>query len=140
MRNILPEPIVDPVNEARRYVENARTTLSEKGRFDPETGCYGDSKYVKAAGHYLWSAVLLILDAIFEVKIKVQPHPDIKDYKAAIVKRDRKLLTMVNAAYETTHITMGYDGNLSKDVCMGGIRLANDIINRCNTMLKPIHP
>ena len=140
MRNILPEPIVDPVNEARRYVENARTTLSEKGRFDPETGCYGDSKYVKAAGHYLWSAVLLILDAIFEVKNKVQPHPDIKDYKAAIVKRDRKLLTMVNAAYETTHITMGYDGNLSKDVCMGGIRLANDIINRCNTMLKPIHP
>ena len=140
MRNIMSEPVVDPVNEARRYVENARTTLSEKGRFDPETGCYGDSKYVKAAGHYLWSAVLLILDAIFEVKNKVQPHPDIKDYKAAIVKRDRKLLTMVNAAYETTHITMGYDGNLSKDVCMGGIRLANDIINRCDAMLKPIHP
>ena len=136
----MSEPVVDPVNEARRYVENARTTLSEKGRFDPETGCYGDSKYVKAAGHYLWSAVLLILDAIFEVKNKVQPHPDIKDYKAAIVKRDRKLLTMVNAAYETTHITMGYDGNLSKDVCMGGIRLANDIINRCDAMLKPIHP
>ena len=140
MKDPVIEIVVDPVNEARRYVENAKTTLSEKGRFDPETGCYGDSKYVKAAGHYLWSAVLLILDAIFEVKNKVQPHPDIKDYKAAIVKRDRKLLTMVNAAYETTHITMGYDGNLSKDVCMGGIRLANDIINRCNTMLKPIHP
>ena len=140
MKDPVIEIVVDPVNEARRYVENAKTTLSEKGRFDPETGCYGDSKYVKAAGHYLWSAVLLILDAIFEVTNKVQPPPDIKDYKAAIVKRDRKLLTMVNAAYETTHITMGYDGNLSKDVCMGGIRLANDIINRCNTMLKPIHP
>ena len=135
MRNILPEPIVDPVNEARRYVENARTTLSEKGRFDPETGCYGDSKYVKAAGHYLWSAVLLILDAVFKVKNQRQLHPDIKNYYAEIVKRDKKLLTMVSAEYNTAHITMGYDGNLSKAACMDGIRLANEIIDRCAAML-----
>ena len=47
-----------------------------------------------------------------------------------------KLLTLVNAAYETMHITMGYDGNMSKDVCQAGIQLANDIINRCETMMK----
>lgn len=58
------------------------------------------------------------------VEAKYHPHPDIKDYKAEIVKRDKKLLTM------------GYDGNLSKDVCAGGIHLANDIINRCAVMLK----
>ena len=135
MKDPMIEIARDPVSEARRYVENARTTLSENGRFDPETGCYGDSKYVKAAGHYLWSAVLLILDAVFKVKNGGQRHPDIKNYLAEVVKRDKKLLTMVSAEYNTAHITMGYDGNLSKEVCMSGIRLANDIIDRCAVML-----
>ena len=136
MRDPIPEIVVDPVGEARRYVENAKTTLSANGKFDQETNCYQDSKYVKAAGHYLWNAVLIILDAVFMVKTKQQPHPDIIDYKKEIVKRDKKLLTMVNAAYDTMHITMGYDGNLSKAVCSEGIRLANEIINRCAGLLS----
>ena len=135
MRDPMLEIVTDPVAEARRYVENAQTTLSEKGKFDPETGCYGDSKYVKAAGHYLWSAVLLILDEVFKVKNQRQLHPDIKNYYAEIAKRDKKLLTMVSAEYNTAHITMGYDGNLSKAACMDGIRLANEIIDRCAAML-----
>ena len=137
MKDPIPEIVVDPVGEARRYVENAKTTLSANGKFDQETNCYQDSKYVKAAGHYLWNAVLIILDAVFMVKTKQQPHPDIIDYKKEIVKRDKKLLTMVNAAYDTMHITMGYDGNLSKAVCSEGIRLANEIINRCAAMIQP---
>ena len=128
----------DPVAEARRYVQNAKDVLEENGKLDLETGCYEDSKYVKSAGHYLWSAILIILDAVFDVKNKQRPHPDIKDYRSEIVKRDRKLLTMINAAYETMHITMGYDGNLSKDVCQGGIHLATDIIDRCATMLVKV--
>lgn len=135
MKNPVIETVTDPVAEARRYVENAQSALTTHGKFDPETNCYQDPKYVKAAGHYLWSAVLLILDAVFEVKDKAQPHPDIKDYRAAIVKRDRKLLTLVNAAYETMHITMGHDGNPRKAVCTDGIQLANEIINRCAAML-----
>jgi len=136
MRKITPEPIADPVAEARRYVENAETVLREKGKYDPETGCYMDPKYVKVAGHYLWSAVLLILDAVFHVKNKKQPHPDIIDFRIAIGNRDKKLLTLVNVAYETLHITLGYDGNRQKDICMAGIRIANDIIDRCEKMLK----
>ena len=112
--------------------------MEENGKLDLETGCYEDSKYVKSAGHYLWSAVLIILDAVFDVKNKQRPHPDIKDYRSEVVKRDRKLLTMINAAYETMHITMGYDGNLSKDVCQGGIHLATDIIDRCAAMLVKV--
>ena len=135
MKDPVIEVMVDPVAEARRYVENAKSTLSTNGKLDLETNCYQDSKYVKAAGHYLWSAVLIILDAVFEVKTKNHPHPDIIDYRKEIIQRDKKLLTLVNAAYETMHITLGYDGNLSKDVCMGGIRLANDIIDRCAAML-----
>ncbi len=128
--------VADPVSEARRYVENAQTTLLTNGKLDTETNCYQDAKYVKAAGHYLWTAVLMILDAVFAVKTKHHPHPDIIDYRKEIIQRDKKLLTMVNAAYETTHITMGYDGNLSKDVCIGGIRLTNNIIDRCAAMLR----
>lgn len=135
----LPEgPLTNPVDEARRYVGNAQTTLAEHGKLDLETNCYEDPKYVKAAGHYLWSAVLTILDAAFDVKTRQRPHPDIKDYRNEIVKRDRKLLTMVNAAYETMHITMGYDGNLSKGVCNEGVLLANQIIDRCALLLAPI--
>ncbi|MBR4392138.1 MAG: DUF5618 family protein [Bacteroidales bacterium] len=136
MKDPMIEIVSDPVAEARRYVENAQTTLSTNGKFDPETNCYQDSKYVKAAGHYLWNAVLIILDAVFMVKTKHHPHPDIIDYKKEIVKRDKKLLTMVNAAYETMHITMGYDGNPSKAVCSGGIQLANEIIDRCAGLLS----
>ena len=108
------EPATNPVLEAQRYVKNAKNILLTNGKYDPETNCYQDPKYVKAAGHYLWNAILLILDAVFEVKTKQRPHPDVKDYRSEVVKRDRKLLTLLNAAYETTHITMGYDGNLSK--------------------------
>ena len=136
MRDSYHEPIADPISEARRYVDNAKTVLFEKAKLDPETNCYADSKYVKAAGHYLWNAVLISIDAIFEVKSKLRPHPDVNDYREAIAKRDRKLLTLINAAYETMHITMGYDGNTAKGVCTDGIRLANDIIERCEAMLK----
>lgn len=122
MRDFMIETTSDPIAEARRYVQNAKDVLEEKGELDLETGCYGDSKYVKSAGHYLWSAVLIILDEVFD----------------EVVKRDRKLLTMINAAYETMHITMGYDGNLSKEVCQGGIRLATDIIDRCAAMLVKV--
>ncbi len=136
MRKITPEPVADPVAEAHRYVENAETVLREKGKYDPETGCYMDSKYVKAAGHYLWSAMLLILDAVFHVKNKKQPHPDIIDFRMAIGNRDKKLLTLVNVAYQTMHITLGYDGNPRKAICSEGVKLANEIINRCELLMK----
>ena len=53
----------NPIEEARRYVDNAKDLLSTTGDFDLETGHYRDRKYVKAAGHYLWSGVLVILVA-----------------------------------------------------------------------------
>ena len=34
------------------------------------------------------------------------------------------------------HICMGYDGNLNKSLCQEGIRIANDIIDRCAVMLS----
>lgn len=125
----------NPIEEAQRYVENAKQTLKENGEYDKSLRRYGDRKYVRAAGHYLWNAVLIVMDAIFNVKTKKRPHPDIKDYKVAVAARDRKLLALVNDGYDTMHIAMGYDGNQQKDVCDAGFRLANEIIKTCSKMI-----
>ena len=125
----------NPIEEAQRYVDNAKQTLKENGEYDKSLRRYGDRKYVRAAGHYLWNAVLIAVDAIFSVKTKSRPHPDIKDYKAAVALRDRKLLALVNDGYDTMHIAMGYDGNQQKDVCDAGFRLAEEIIKICSKML-----
>ena len=124
----------DLIKEARRYVDNAETTLSENGRYNPELKLYEDEKYVRAAGHYLWHAVLLALDAVFHVRADRRTRVAVDDYYEAVRKRDRKLLALVNSGYNTMHLSMDYDGNPSKNVCNEGFRLANEIIDRCAAM------
>ena len=68
MKDSSVERVKDPVNEARRYVQNAKDLLNEKGGLDTETQLYSDRKYVRMAGNTLWNGVLLILDAVFHVK------------------------------------------------------------------------
>lgn len=136
MKDPVIELVVDPVNEARRYVENAQTILKEHGNLDYETQLYQDRKYVRMAGNTLWNGVLLILDAVFHVKSVGRLHPDVIDYRDEVAKRDKKLLALFNTAYETIHVYMGYDGNQEKTVSGAGLRLANDIIDRCSRMLK----
>ena len=136
MRKFIPEPVADTVAEARRYVKNAEDILKNHGQLDFETQLYRDRKYVRMAGNTLWNGVLLIIDAVFQVKTKSRSHPDVNDYRNEIGKRDKKLLALFNAAYETLHIYMGYDGELSRALGAEGIRLAKDIICRCEAMLK----
>ena len=128
-----------PVEEARRYVNNAQDLLRERGDLDPETNHYSDRKYVKAAGHYLWSGVLVILDATFHLERKNDGRIDIKDYRMAVGTRDRKLLALVNDAYDILHKSMGYDGILDKRICDHGFQIANEIIDRCAVMM-PVVP
>lgn len=136
MRDFIFEVVTNPVEEARRYVTNAKDLLEKNGQLDYETQIYGDRKYVRMAGNTLWNGVLLILDAVFHIKSKDRPHPDIVDYKDAITKRDGKLLKLVIVANETIHIAMGYDGNPGKEVSAQGIRLTNEIIDRCAAILQ----
>ena len=138
MRKSILEPIADPVAESRRYVENAENILKNHGQLDFETQLYRDRKYVRMAGNTLWNGILLILDAVFHIKNLKRIHPDINDFRKEVAKRDNKLLSLINAAYETIHISMGYDGELSREVCQGGFRLANDIIERCGKMMKKV--
>ena len=125
----------DPIAEARRYVENAKETLREKGELDVETRLYQDDKYVRAAGNYLWLGVLKALDAIFDVRSDHRTRVNINNYLEAIGKRDRKLLDWVDTGYNIMHLYMNYDGVQSKEVCDSGIRFANDIIDRCEIMM-----
>lgn len=136
MRDPMIEIVTDPVSEARRYVENAKDLLKNNGQLDYETQLYQDRKYVRMAGNTLWNGVLLIIDTVFHVKRVGRMHPDVIDYRDEVAKRDKKLLALFNTAYETIQVYMGYDGNLDRATCLSGIRLANDIIDRCATMLK----
>ena len=130
-----PTAVKNPVEEARRYVENAKKTIRENVKYDSEIDCYDDTKSIRAAGHYLWHAVLIMLDAVFQVKGPQQLHPDISDYLKAVSQRDRKLLSLVRDAYTVNHIYLGYDGVQRKGIFLEGIKITNDIINRCAAML-----
>ena len=125
----------DLIKEARRYVDNADKVLRENGCYNKELKLYEDDKYVRAAGHYLWHSVLLALDAVFHVRKDRRTRVDVNDYYDAVGKRDRKLLALVNSGYNTMHLSMDYDGNSRKNVCDDGFALANDIIDRCASML-----
>jgi len=58
----------EPIKEARRYVDNAKEILEERGKLDDEGFQYEDEKYVRAAGNYLWLGVLMALDGVFHVR------------------------------------------------------------------------
>lgn len=130
-----PEVYPDPVKEARRYVQNAKDILNEKGKLNIDGQYYEDRKHVRMAGNTLWNGVLLILNAVFHVKKTKNSRPHFIDYEKAIAKRDLKLLEMVNIGYDAIHLSMGYDGNPLKANCQGSIQLANAIIDRCAMML-----
>ena len=125
----------DPIEEARRYVANAEEVI-KKADYDYELRSYTDSKYVKTAGDILWKGCLIALDAAFSVR-KDKGRPSIDKYKAAVARRDKKLLNTMNIGYGLMHLTMGYDGTKDKSVCDKGFEYANAIIDRC-AMLVPV--
>lgn len=124
----------DLIEEARRYVDNAHKTLKDNENYDPDTRCYDDKKYVRSAGHYLWHAVMLALDSVFHVREDRRTRVDVDAYREAVRKRDRKLLTLLNASYQVLHLSMGYDGTLAKASCDAGFQITNDIIDRCERL------
>ncbi len=57
----------DPIEEARRYVANAKEII-KNANYDPETKSYEDRKYIKAPGDILWKGCLIALDAILPIR------------------------------------------------------------------------
>ncbi|CAG5072089.1 hypothetical protein DYBT9623_04026 [Dyadobacter sp. CECT 9623] len=117
------------VQEAKRYLNNAKEILREKAR--KEDGYYQDKKYVKLAGHAAYTGVLVALDALFDEKSK--KRKDVDWYKERLSKMDKKVLNAFNGAYDTLHLAMGYDGNPISDVSKAGLETAESIINWVET-------
>ena len=88
---------------------------------------------IEEARRYVANAEETIKKAKYDSELK--SYTDSKYIKAAVAKRDKKLLNSVSIGYETMHLYMGYDGNRSKKVCDAGFELANDIIDHCATMM-----
>ena len=130
--NVLPAHI----QEAERYLKNAREILSEKA--EKTDGYYSDRKYVRMAGNTAWNGVLEAMDGTLNVtaKMKKDQRPDIKDYQQAITVQDKKILSVFLSAYDTLHKAMGYDGNLNAKVVQSGLQDAKTIIEWCQIHSK----
>jgi uncharacterized protein (UPF0332 family) len=120
--------------EAMRYVQNARDVLQKASK---EDNFYYDSKYVRMACGTAYSGMLVALDAWLKLKSVPEPeHKSIDFYRKNIGKLDRKLLTILNGAYDTLHLWGYYDGTLRVPVIQDGFSMALDILER----IKPAQP
>jgi len=116
---------MDQIQEAKRYLANAREILSEKGQ--KEDGLYQDIKYVKMAGHTAYAGVLVALHELLGRKTK--GRKDVEWYKQQLAKLDKKLLHSFVGVYDTLHLSMSYDGNPLASVASGGLDEAAKIID-----------
>ncbi|MET7258473.1 DUF5618 family protein [Dyadobacter jiangsuensis] len=114
----------DPVLEAKRYLDNARTILKEKAM--KENDLYSNRKYVKLAGHAAYTGVLVALDGFFGITTK--KRKDVNWYKEQLASIDKKVLGNFVDAYELLHLYMGYDGTQNAIVAQQGLKHADEII------------
>lgn len=115
------------VNEANRYIENAKEVLRDKA--DKQDGFYQDKKYVKLAGHAAYSGVLMALDGTLEVMgIKKRRRKSAEWYQRELAAIDKKILNRFLSVYDTLHLSLGYDGNPSAKVAAAGIEDAEKIV------------
>lgn len=120
--------------EARRYIDNAREILREKAR--KEEGYYQDAKYVKMAGNTAYSGILVALDYPLAPKKKGRTDPErrpVSWYKKQLATLDKKVLGAFVSAYDTLHLSLGYDGNPSAEVAQAGLKDAETIISWVET-------
>ena len=113
------------IAEAHRYLDNAKEILRDKAQ--KEDGAYKDRKYVKMAGHTAYSGVLVALDGLFGIKKK--GRKSVLWYQEELGKMDKKILNNFNIVYDTLHLSMAYDGNLSVVISNEGLKQAEQIIN-----------
>lgn len=114
----------NPVLEAKRYLDNARTILREKAA--KEDRYYQDPKYVKMAGHTAYTGILVALDLFFGVKGK--GRKDVNWYKEQLAARDKRALKDFISAYDLLHLAMSYDGNTDSEIAKLGLTRADEII------------
>lgn len=117
--------MTNTIQEAKRYLENAKGMLSEKAR--KEDGFYQDTKYVKLAGHAAYAGVLLALDVFLGEKTK--GRKDVDWYKKRLSGADKRLLATFVSVYNILHLSMSYDGIANAKVAQVGLEDAQYIID-----------
>lgn len=125
----------NPIEKAKSKAENAKSILKENGMLDEAINHYQNKKYVRKAGRMLWRAVLIALDAVYDVRMDRRTKVYIDDYLHAIAKQDQSLAVVVDNGYNVIHVYMAYDGCQHKPISDEGFRLANVIIDRCANLL-----
>lgn len=78
------------------------------------------------AGNTAYSGILEALDSLFGNKRKGRKN--VEWYQEELGKIDRKMLNSFNAAYDTLHLALGYDGNQIEKVAKAGLEEAEKII------------
>jgi len=116
-----------PYQEALRYLQNAKDTLQKAGK---DGGLYKDKKYVKAASGIAYSGILLALDAYLAQKEgnRYKKPKSIEDYQTRLAKQNKKLLALVNSAYDTLHLAGYYHGTASVKTIQSGFEDAYAIV------------
>ena len=119
--------------EALRYMDNAKETLQKAQK---EGIYYQDKKYVKTACGTAYNGVLLALETWLKIRFgKDYRKPrSIESFRDLVAKQDKKLLNLVNSAYETLHLSGYYDGNSNAKVIKAGFDDAYHIID----YIKPV--
>ena len=115
---------MNSINEAKRYLDNARAILREKA--NKEDGYYQDAKYVKMAGHTAYVGVLLALDGFLGGKKK--GREDVDWYKQQLIKLDKDVLNAFVSVHQLLHLSMAYDGILDAEVAQIGLERADSVI------------
>ena len=110
--------------ETERYLANGLEVLKKAGK---KGKYYEDGKYVKMAGHTLYSAMLLALDDILP-KTRKNRNTE-SEYRKFLAGENKSILKDFNNAYFILHQSMGYDGILSSVVIQDGIKSAKTVID-----------
>ncbi len=125
----------DPIQEANRYLDNAKDILRTKAKKDG--AMYSDKKYVRMACNTAYNGVLVALDAFAEKKGKhPKKRPDVYFYRDLLGKENRKILKLYNTIYDLLHLAGGYDGNLAVSVSSDGIKFSKELIMRIANRIK----
>ncbi len=119
----------NPIEEAKRYLSNAKEILRDKAIKDGEY--YLDSKYTRMAGNTMWNGCLIALQYALRLQPQKGQRLDIQDFKAAASKRNKKLLNDINEGYNIMHLYMGYDGTKAVGVVANGVKVMKNIIVWC---------
>lgn len=122
--------VINKIQEAERYLNNARELLKKAGR---ENGYYKDSKYLRTACGTAYMGALIATEAYLAKKgkkivKKKGSRKNVDDYIKILTTLNKKVLHSFNTAYYVLHITGYYDGELNVKIINVGFEAYEELI------------